>query len=217
MRSHLCQILQKYIKMDDAIAIAKSQAITKKENKKTITKEESSAVSSGGFSVRGIDMRPAWMVQQGRQESEIATSTSKKRPFEIYENGNNVNYDNSNSNVNADDSDSESSSDSDVEVVQTAILSCGQDIDKVRRCLVSGYFSNAAQLQPNGSYRTLKGQIQVMPHHTSVCGKYSAPPEWVIYHEVVKGAVATMREVTAINPRWLMQLAAHYYNIRENE
>ena len=47
--------------------------------------------------------------------ADRATSTSKKRPFEIYENGNNVNYDNSNSNVNADDSDSESSSDSDVE------------------------------------------------------------------------------------------------------
>lgn len=36
------------------------------------------------------------------------------------------------------------------------IISCGEDHTKVRRCLTSGYFRNAAKVQPDGTYRSVR-------------------------------------------------------------
>ena len=34
--------------------------------------------------------------------------------------------------------------------------SCGNDTVKIRKCLVSGYFANAAKMMPDGSFRTIR-------------------------------------------------------------
>ena len=80
-----------------------------------------------------------------------------------------------------------------------------------------GYFANVAQLQPSGHYKTLRGHVDVIPHHTSVIGRFNAPPEWIIYQEVLKGDIVTVKEISPIHPRWLVQLASHYYDLHENE
>lgn len=36
------------------------------------------------------------------------------------------------------------------------IVSCGEDHTKIRRCLTSGYFRNAAKLMPDGTYRSVR-------------------------------------------------------------
>lgn len=36
------------------------------------------------------------------------------------------------------------------------LVSCGEDHTKVRRCLTSGYFRNAAVVQPDGTYRSVR-------------------------------------------------------------
>ena len=36
------------------------------------------------------------------------------------------------------------------------IVSCGEDHTSIRRCLTSGYFRNAAVLQPDGTYRSVR-------------------------------------------------------------
>lgn len=95
-----------------------------------------------------------------------------------------------------------------------AFTSCGDDDKAVRRCLIAGYFSHAARLHNDGVYRTLRGDVVVQPFPSSVVALYGAPPEWVIYHEVVRSKVTSMREITRIEPLWLHELAPHYYNLK---
>ena len=93
-----------------------------------------------------------------------------------------------------------------------------QDGVAIRKCLVSGYFANAAQLQSNGRYKTLRGDfIYVLPHRTSILNKFRALPEWIIYHEVISATTTTIREVSKIHPRWLLSVASHYYDIDESK
>ena len=92
-----------------------------------------------------------------------------------------------------------------------AMASCGDDTDAIRRCIVSGYFANAAQLKSDGNYHTVRGNRSVTPHHTSIYTKFGTPPEWVIFNDVLHTNVAEMREVCKIDPRWLLELAHHFY------
>jgi ATP-dependent RNA helicase DDX35 len=95
----------------------------------------------------------------------------------------------------------------------SAISSCGDDDETVRKCLVCGYFANAAQLGSGGKYWTVRGRISVSLHPTSVLSRFGAPSEWVIFHEVTHGDASTdIREVSKIEPRWLLEFAHHYYD-----
>lgn len=87
--------------------------------------------------------------------------------------------------------------------------SIGQDTESLRKCLVSGFFSHAARLQPDGSYKSLLGNAILYIHPNSILTRRS--PEWVIYHQVVETTKTYMRDVTVINPTWLAELAPHFY------
>lgn len=67
----------------------------------------------------------------------------------------------------------------------TKPASCEEDHDALRRCLVTGFFSNAARLLPNGNYRTIKDGREVAVHPSSVVYRLGHVPEWVIYHDVM--------------------------------
>lgn len=95
---------------------------------------------------------------------------------------------------------------------QTRILST-EDDTLIRKSLVCGYFANAAQLGSGGKYWTVRGRIPVSLHPTSVLSRFGVPSEWVIFHEVTHGDASTdIREVTKIEPRWLLECAHHYYD-----
>ena len=63
--------------------------------------------------------------------------------------------------------------------------------------------------------RTIRGRVSVSPHSSSVVAQLGSPPEWVIFGEVflTKDEVQ-MREVSKIDPLWLVQLAEHYYTLK---
>ena len=61
-----------------------------------------------------------------------------------------------------------------------AIASCGDDGAALRRCIVAGFFANAAQANPDGSYRTLKDGRCVRLHPNSVLARFGETPEWVV-------------------------------------
>eukprot|EP01041_Mallomonas_annulata_P008203 gene8203-16869_t len=91
------------------------------------------------------------------------------------------------------------------------IASCGDDTEAVRKCIIAGYFANAAKLGNDGQYWTVKGHVSVTVHHTSIISRFGTPPEWVVYNEIIHAKTAQIREVTKIEPRWLTELAEHYY------
>jgi ATP-dependent RNA helicase DHX8/PRP22 len=89
------------------------------------------------------------------------------------------------------------------------VVSAGNDLTKVRRAITAGFFFNAARKDPQGGYRTLADHQQVYIHPSSAL--FHQQPEWVIYNEIVMTSKEYMREVTAINPAWLVELAPRFY------
>lgn len=92
-----------------------------------------------------------------------------------------------------------------------AFASCLEDMGALQKCLVSAYFSNAAKLGSDGLYHTIRGQTVVSVHPTSVFARFGTPPEWVIYNEVIHSKCPQIRDVTRVEPLWLVDVAKHYY------
>ena len=90
------------------------------------------------------------------------------------------------------------------------IVSCGANYNRVRRAICSGYFRNAAKRDPMEGYRALaEGGGNVYLHPSS--SLFQRPPEYVVYHEVVMTSKEYMREVTAIEPKWLVEVAPRFF------
>ncbi|WFD18925.1 RNA helicase [Malassezia caprae] len=90
------------------------------------------------------------------------------------------------------------------------ILSCGSNYNRVRRAICSGYFRNAAKRDPQEGYRTMAesgGNVYLHPSSSL----FHRPPEYVVYHEVVMTSKEYMREVTAIEPKWLVEVAPRFF------
>lgn len=89
------------------------------------------------------------------------------------------------------------------------IPSTSEDTVVIRKALLSGYFLHAACLQQSGeTYRTLKHSHTIFAHPGSLLFKQT--PRWVIYHELVLTSKAFMRQITEIEPEWLLEVAPHY-------
>ncbi|KJE89436.1 DEAH box polypeptide 35 [Capsaspora owczarzaki ATCC 30864] len=89
----------------------------------------------------------------------------------------------------------------------------------IRRCIAAGYFANAARLKPDGSYRSLRYDLDLAIHPSSVLyyqvtqklHRPLPPPKYVVFHEIVQTTRTFMRDITAIEPEWLLELAPHFY------
>ena len=55
-------------------------------------------------------------------------------------------------------------------------------------------------------------KLQIHPNSTL----FRHPPQWVVFHEVIRTAQDYMREVIAIEPQWLSEIAPHYYQLRQS-
>jgi len=82
----------------------------------------------------------------------------------------------------------------------------------ISRCIVTGFFANAAMRQPDNTYTTLRGQQQLHLHPNSVV--FKTPPQHIIFHEVLVTSKQYMRDVSAIDPAWLPELAPHFYSYK---
>ncbi|OAJ38296.1 hypothetical protein BDEG_22243 [Batrachochytrium dendrobatidis JEL423] len=93
-------------------------------------------------------------------------------------------------------------------------ISCGANTVAIRKCIISGYFSHAAKLKPDGSYSTLRDSKVLYIHPNSTLFKRS--PEWVVFHEVVETTKPYMRDVMVVQPEWLPELAIKLINRKTN-
>ncbi|MCL7051385.1 hypothetical protein MKW94_029492 [Papaver nudicaule] len=84
-----------------------------------------------------------------------------------------------------------------------------------RKAITSGFFHHSAKLQKCGSYRTVKNPQTVHIHPSS--GLAKELPRWVIYHELVMTTKEYMRQVTELKPEWLVEIAPHYYQLKDVE
>ncbi|KAK9460378.1 P-loop containing nucleoside triphosphate hydrolase protein [Lipomyces oligophaga] len=90
--------------------------------------------------------------------------------------------------------------------------------ETIVRCLVCGYFSNAARMQANGSYNLVSASengepINVSAHpHSSM---FSRSADWVIYMRILKlGAKNYIGGITKVERDWLVDSAPGYYKVK---
>ncbi|KAG8087095.1 hypothetical protein GUJ93_ZPchr0010g9756 [Zizania palustris] len=100
-----------------------------------------------------------------------------------------------------------------LERVEIEVSSNASDLDAIKKAITSGFFHHSARLQKNGSYRTVKNPQTVFIHPSS--GLAQVLPRWAIYHELVLTTKEYMRQVTELKPDWLVEIAPHYYQLKD--
>ncbi|KAL1138050.1 hypothetical protein AAG570_009745 [Ranatra chinensis] len=93
------------------------------------------------------------------------------------------------------------------------VVSAGKNTVRVQKTVCSGFFRNAAKKDPQEGYRTLVDSQVVYIHPSSAL--FNRQPEWVVYHELVQTTKEYMREVTTIDPRWLVEFAPAFFKFSD--
>ncbi|KAK9841672.1 hypothetical protein WJX74_009878 [Apatococcus lobatus] len=89
------------------------------------------------------------------------------------------------------------------------LVSAGRNFNKIRQAIASGFFFHAARKDPQEGYKTVVEQTPVFIHPSSAL--FQRQPDWVVYHELVLTSKEYMREVCAIDPKWLVELAPRFF------
>lgn len=89
------------------------------------------------------------------------------------------------------------------------VVSCGKTTSRVQKAITSGFFRNAARKDPQEGYRTVTDNQVVYIHPSSAL--FNRQPEWVVYHELVLTTKEYMREVTTVDPKWLVEFAPAFF------
>ncbi|KAL1547772.1 RNA helicase [Salvia divinorum] len=93
------------------------------------------------------------------------------------------------------------------------VVSAGKNFSKIRKAIGAGFFFHAARKDPQEGYRTLVENQPVYIHPSSAL--FQRQPDWVIYHELVMTTKEYMREVTVIDPKWLVELAPRFFKVSD--
>lgn len=94
------------------------------------------------------------------------------------------------------------------------IISAGNNYNRVRKAICSGYFRNACKKDPTEGYKTLTEGTPVFIHPSSAL--FNRPPEWCIYNEIVLTTKEYMHCVLAIEPKWLSEVAPAFYKVADS-
>lgn len=93
------------------------------------------------------------------------------------------------------------------------ITSSGRDFNKVRRSICSGFFRNAAKKDPQEGYKTLIEGTPVYIHPSSAL--FNRNPEWLVYHSLILTTREYCHQVTAIEPKWLVEVAPQFFKVAD--
>ncbi|KAH9948230.1 P-loop containing nucleoside triphosphate hydrolase protein [Amylocystis lapponica] len=93
------------------------------------------------------------------------------------------------------------------------IISAGKDYNRVRRAICSGFFRNAAKKDPQEGYKTLVEGTPVYIHPSSAL--FNRNPEWCIYDELILTTREYCHNVTAIEPKWLVEVAPQFFQVAD--
>lgn len=81
----------------------------------------------------------------------------------------------------------------------------------IRKCLLAGFFMQIAHHERGGHYLTVKDN-QVVALHPSTVLQHK--PQWAVYNEFVLTSKNYIRMVTDVKGHWLIELAPHYYDLK---
>ncbi|CAH2007511.1 unnamed protein product [Acanthoscelides obtectus] len=89
-----------------------------------------------------------------------------------------------------------------------SINSCGGQLDQLRKCLITGLFTNVAELYRDKQYITLDKRNTVQIHPSSVL--HGQLPHLVIFTEVVQTNKCYIRGLTTIESKWIQDIVPEY-------
>ncbi|XP_073965704.1 probable ATP-dependent RNA helicase DHX35 isoform X1 [Choristoneura fumiferana] len=81
---------------------------------------------------------------------------------------------------------------------------------RVMKCVLSGFFPQAAHLSTDSTYRGIRGAVlHISPDS---CLYRVQQPKWVVFASVQStGDKTYMRDMMTIDKEWLLEIAPHYY------
>lgn len=98
-----------------------------------------------------------------------------------------------------------------------AVSSCRGNWDVIRKCICSGYFHQAAKVKGLTDYVNVRTSVTMQLHPTSALYGLGYLPEYVVYHELVLTSKQFMSCVTAVDPYWLSEFGAVFYDVQERD
>lgn len=87
--------------------------------------------------------------------------------------------------------------------------------EAILRCILTGYFTNVAQIQGDGSYLNIRSKEKLTIHPTSILSVVY--PEWIVYHQVIKSSSHFIHNGSQIDPEWIFELAPNYYKDKRKQ
>lgn len=84
-----------------------------------------------------------------------------------------------------------------------------RDHAAVRKCAAAGLFMNAAELHPDGSYRTIDSNQTVYIHPSSCL--FHSKPAYVVFKELIQTSKCYMRDICVVDIDWLLTCAPEYF------
>ena len=81
------------------------------------------------------------------------------------------------------------------------VKSSADEHEAILRCILTGYFTNIAQKQGDGSYRNIRSKERLQVHATSILSVVY--PEWIVYHQIVKSSLYYIHNASQIYPEWI--------------
>lgn len=88
------------------------------------------------------------------------------------------------------------------------LTSCGQDYDQIQKCLITGLFMNIAEVYRERQYITVGSRQIVSIHPSSVL--FGLQPPCVLFTEVVQTGRCYMRQLSQIDPEWVMDIVPDF-------
>ncbi|EJD74781.1 D-tyrosyl-tRNA(Tyr) deacylase [Loa loa] len=90
------------------------------------------------------------------------------------------------------------------------IRSCKEngEVNSILRCLVKGFFSQAAYYHYSGDYVTVRNEYHFKVYKGSAIMYKKEFPKWIIFTEVLQDSI---RDISVIESEWLHQLVPEYY------
>ncbi|MBO6243086.1 MAG: DEAD/DEAH box helicase, partial [Clostridia bacterium] len=95
------------------------------------------------------------------------------------------------------------------------LVSCKNNWEDVRKCIVAGYFLNAAKLKGIGEYVNLRTGIPCVLHPSSAIYSLGYTPDYCVYHELIMTSKEYMSCVTAIESSWLVEVVPDFFSFKK--
>ncbi|GJN12821.1 hypothetical protein PR202_ga31135 [Eleusine coracana subsp. coracana] len=103
-----------------------------------------------------------------------------------------------------------------LERVEIEVCSNAGDLDAIKKAITSGFFHHSARLQRDGTYKTVKNPQTVHIHPSSGLAEASLLDcaSTPFLHSCQQSSTAIC-SVTELKPEWLVEIAPHYYQLKD--